>query len=114
MENVVLHNRSKRERTLKNGVLSLPGRSITIPEELAEFYLQHFPDDFIKYEDYKQTDKTKSIAKENKKLKTEKALLEARIKELEAANLESVDAKKTTHGPKRTKTVGGAPDNEDE
>lgn len=86
-EKVRLHNRGKREITLKNGVKSVPNRAVSVPSEIADFYIKAYPQDFILFEDLEATKKAKKDVKnlesENKKLLQEKADLEARLAELE-------------------------------
>jgi len=88
IEQVRLHNRGKREILLKNGIKSVPGRAVTVPEDIAEFYIKAYPRDFILFEDLEATKVAKGNAKkleaQNAKLAKEKAELEARIAELES------------------------------
>lgn len=89
-EKVRLHNRGKREFILKTGAKSYPDRAIEVDKDIADFYVAAYPKDFILYDNLGAASEVKlsnsKLIKENKKLATEKAGLEARIKELEAAS----------------------------
>ncbi len=89
-EKVRLHNRGKREFILKTGAKSYPDRAIEVDKDVADFYIAAYPKDFILYDDLGAVSEVKlsnaKLIKENKKLATEKASLEARIKELESAS----------------------------
>lgn len=86
-EMVKLHNKSKREVILKNGIKSMPNRAVDVPASIANFYVKEYPRDFILYEDMVAPSTTKADLKKSqariKNLESENEELRARLKTLE-------------------------------
>lgn len=107
-EKVRLHNKGKRQFMLKTGQQSDAGRAIEVTKDVADFYVDAYPNDFILFDNLGTSDNVKisnaKLTKENKKLATEKAALEARIIELESASEDKAKPKtKTKADPAESK-----------